>query len=134
MIQELSEEEKAAFAEAKGMVGASDEELAGALTVDDIPSPTFHASSGSKTAATAAATGVGLQLNFTDTAIWDSLKADLDKDARGTVNRYFDVDLENAEEVSYNNGKEEVAVMAYPITFVDDREPMVRGKKEEAGE
>ena len=134
MIQELSEEEKAAFAEAKGMVGASDEELAGALTVDDIPSPTFHASSGSKTAATAAATGVGLQLNFTDTAIWDSLKADLDKDARGTVNRYFDVDLENAEEVSYNNGKEDVTVMAYPLTFVDDREPMVRGKKEEAGE
>ena len=47
----------------------SDEELAEKLTVDMVEAPKFHACSGSKTATTASATGVGCQLNFTDTAI-----------------------------------------------------------------
>lgn len=131
-IQEMDADTKEAFAASKNMEGASDEELAGALTADDIASPTFHAASGSKTAATAKATGIGLQLNFTDTAIWDSLKADLEDKA--SVNRVFGVSLEEAEEVSYNNGKEDVKVMAYPLVFEEDKAPMVRGKKEEEGE
>lgn len=135
MIQALSEEDKAAFAAARNLEGADDETLAGALTVDDVPSPTFHAASGSKTAATANATGVGLQLNFTDTAIWDALKGDLEKDAKGGVNRFFNVKLEEAEEVIYNNGKEDVKILAYPLEFDSDKAPMTRAKKDgEEGE
>lgn len=132
MIAAMDEEDKVVFAAAKGLEGADDETLAGALTVEDVPSPTFHAASGSKTAATANATGVGLQLNFTDTAIWDALKGDLDKEAKTGVNRYFNVKLDEAEEASFNNGKEEVKVLAYPIEFDSDKAPMVRGKKEDA--
>lgn len=128
MIAAMSEEDKAAFAAAKGLEGASDEELAAALTVEDIPSPTTHAAAGSKTAATAQATGVGLQLNFTDTAIWDALKADLEDKA--SVNRSFDVKLDEPEEVEYNNGKETVKVVAYPLEFAEDKAPMVRAKKD----
>lgn len=130
MIAAMSDEDKAAFALAKNLEGADDETLAGALTVDDIPSPTYHAASGSKTAATANATGVGLQLNFTDTAIWDSLKTDLED--KTSKNRYFNVKLDEAEEVMFNNGMEEVKVLAYPLEFDADKDPMVRGKKEEA--
>lgn len=128
-IKSMSEEDKAAFAAAKGLEGADDETLVGALTADDIASPTFHAASGSKTAATAKATGIGLQLSFTDTAIWDSLKGDLED--KTSVNRLFNVKLEEAEEVTYNNGKEDVKIMAYPLEFDADKEPMVRGKKDE---
>ena len=38
--------------------------------------------------------------------------------------------LDEAEEVAYNNGKEEVKIMAYPLEFEADKEPMVRNKKE----
>ena len=133
MIQAMSEEDKAAFAAAKGLEGASDEELVSALTPDDIPSPTCPAASGSKTAATAQATGIGLQLNFTDTAIWDALKADLGEN-KNSFNRVFDVKLDAPDEVEYNNGKEVVKVLAYPLEFMEDKTPMVRGKKDEAGE
>ena len=130
LIAGLTDEEKANLAEAKGLAEYDDVALASALTPDDVPSPTFHAASGSKTAATANATGIGLQLNFTDTAIWDALKADLGED-KTNKNRYFDVKLTEPEEVEFNNGKETVKVLAYPIEFVEDKEPMARGKKVE---
>lgn len=129
MIAAMSEEDKAAFAASKNLEGADDETLAGSLTVEDVPSPTFHAATGSKTAATANATGVGLQLNFTDTAIWDSLKGDLGKENKSSVNRYFNVKLDEAEEVEVNNGKESVKVLAYPLELDGDKAPMVRSKK-----
>jgi hypothetical protein len=134
MIGEMSEEDKAKFAASKGLEGADDETLASALTPDDVPSPTFHAASGSKTAATANATGIGLQLNFTDTAIWDSMKSDLAD--KSSVNRVFNVKLDEAVEAEFNNGKAGddgiVKVMAYPLEFDSDKTPMVRGKKDEA--
>lgn len=132
MIQEMSEEDKAAFAAAKGLEGADDETLAAAITPDDVPSPTYHAASGSKTAATAQATGIGLQLNFTDTAIWDTLKADVED--KKSINRVFDVKLDEAEEAKYNNGMEEVTITIYPLAFVEDKAPMTRGSKENAEE
>lgn len=132
LIAELSEEERAKLAAAKGLEGADNETLAAALTPEDVPSPTFHAASGSKTAATANATGIGLQLNFTDTAIWDSLKSDLED--KTSKNRYFNVKLDEAEEVVFNNGKEEVKVLAYPLEFDADKDPMVRGAKKDDSE
>ena len=130
MIAAMSEEDKAAFAAAKGLEGADDEALAAALTPEDIPSPTCPAAAGSKTAATAQATGIGLQLNFTDTAIWDALKADLGE-SKDKFNRVFDVKLDAPEEAEYNNGKENVTLTIYPLEFVEDKTPMVRGKKNE---
>lgn len=109
----------------------SDEELADKLTIDMVESPKFHACSGSKTASTSSATGVGLQLNFSDTAIWNTLKADLGADAN-KKNRIFNVLLDDAQEVDYNNGHENVKVTIYPIEFVEDVEPISRVSKKEA--
>ena len=106
----------------------SDEELAEKLTIDMVEAPKFHACSGSKTATTASATGVGCQLNFTDTAIWGALKADLG-DAATKKNRVYDVKLDEVEEVEFNNGKENVKVTIFPIVFVEDNDPIVREKK-----
>lgn len=106
----------------------SDEALADRLTVDMVEAPKFHACSGSKTATTASATGVGCQLNFTDTAIWGALKADLG-DAATKKNRVYSVKLDESEEVEFNNGKENVKVTIFPIEFVEDNDPIVREKK-----
>jgi hypothetical protein len=107
----------------------SDEELAAQLTIDMVESPKYHACSGSKTATTASATGVGCQLNFTDSAIWGALKADLGEEAT-KKNRIFDVLLADAQEVEYNNGKENVTITILPIEFVKDEDPIIRGKKD----
>lgn len=107
----------------------SDEELASQLTVDMVESPKYHSCSGSKTATTASATGVGCQLNFTDTAIWQALKADLGDEAT-RKNRIFDVVVSEAQEVDYNNGRENVKVTILPIVFVEDVDPIVRTKKD----
>jgi len=106
----------------------SDEELAQKLTIDMVESPKFHAASGSKTATTSNATGVGCALNFTDNAIWTTLKSDLGDNA-DKKNRYFNVLLDEAQEVDYNNGKENVKIMIYPIEFEKDVDPIRIAKK-----
>ena len=103
----------------------SDEELAEKLTIDMVESPKYHAASGSKTATTASATGVGCQLNFTDTSIWCALKADLGA-AATKKNRFYDVLLDEAESVDYFNGKDNVKIMIYPIQFAKDSDPIIR--------
>lgn len=108
----------------------SDEELADKLTVDMIESPKFHAASGSKTATTASATGVGCQLIFTDSSIWTTLKSDLGDDA-SKKNRVYDVVLDEAQTTQFNNGKENVEITILPISFKEDVDPIVRTKKAE---
>ena len=111
----------------------SDEELAEKLTIDMVEAPKFHACSGSKTATTASATGVGCQLNFTDTAIWGALKADLG-DLATKKNRIYNVLLDEVQKVDFNNGKENVTIDIYPIEFVEDTDPIVRATKTENAE
>lgn len=111
----------------------ADEDYVEVLTIDMIESPKYHSCSGSRTATSSNATGVGCQLNFTDTSIWNTLKANLG-DNKTKKNRVFDVVLDEAQEVPYNNGREEVGILIYPINFVKDVDPVVRGKAEETAE
>ena len=126
---DILEANREALIERVGNPDATDEELIAAIGIDDIQAPTFHAMSGSKTATTGSATGVGAQLNFTDTAIWNSLKSDL-KDDKTKKNRIFNVLLDQGFATLVPNGKEDVEVMAYPIEFAEDADPIVREKKE----
>lgn len=132
---EMSDEEKTAFVEAKG--GDADIEdidaLVALLTAEDIESPKTNAMSGSKTASTSSATGVGVQVNFTDSNIWNTLKADLG-DAKDKYVRVYDVDIENPEEATFNDGFQDVKVLAYPIIYVEDKEPQRRGAQGENAE
>ena len=84
-----------------------------------------HAASGSKTATTSSATGIGCTLNFTDNAIWQTLKNDLGDEAT-KKNRFYDVLLDDAESVDYFNGKDNVKIMIYPIQFAKDSDPIIR--------
>lgn len=107
-----------------------DDELVKHLTVDMVESPKYHACSGSKTATTASTTGVGCQLNFTDSSIWAALKADLGE-LKEKKNRIFDVVLDEAQEVEYSNGKENVNITIVPIVYVKDEDPIIRVKKDD---
>lgn len=124
----ILEANRAVLIERNGGVDADDDTLKALISVDDIESPEFHASTGSKTATTSSATGVGCQLMFTDTAIWNNIKADLG-DNKEKKNRIFKVDLEETFTAQVHNGKEYVEVTAYPLELVGDEDPIVREKK-----
>lgn len=92
-----------------------------------VETPKYHSCTGSKTATTGSATGVGCQLNFTDTAVWTSLKSDIeDKESK---NRNFKVNLEEPETAIIPNGYENVTVTAFPLEFLNDTDPIVRGRE-----
>jgi hypothetical protein len=133
----LTEEEKRAFiadnAEAilanaretlinrVGNPNATDEELLAAIELDEIEYPKVPGFTGSKTASTSNATGVGLQLGFTDSNVWKALKKDLGEEAT-KKNRIYKVLLDKAVKTTVD-GKETVI---YPIEFQEDADPIVR--------
>jgi hypothetical protein len=132
-IDSFIAENREALIEKHGLdASASDAEIAEVVTIDDVASPEVQVTSGSKTATTSASTGVGCQLNFTDSNVWNALKQDLaDKTSK---NRVFDVLLDDVEKYQFNNGKEAVEISIYPLQFSEDIQPIVREKKSEVAE
>ena len=125
-IDEILDANRDALIARVGNPDASDEELKAAITIDDIETPKYHVCSGSKTSANSNATvGVGVQLSFTDSSIWATLKADLGDDKTKKV-RNFKVLLDEGFETSVSNGDNMVKVMAYAIEFLNDADPIVR--------
>lgn len=112
-----------------GNPDASDEELIAAITVDDIESPKVQSYTGSKTSTSGNATGVGCQLNFTDTSIWNTLKADLG-DAKDKKNRIYEVLLDDMFTTTLNDGFKEVEAVGFMLKFLADEDPIVREKKQ----
>lgn len=111
-----------------GNPDATDEELLASITVEDVETPKTQAYSGAKATNVSGKQGVGLPLNFTDSATWDLIKSDLED--KKSVNRVFDVLLDEAVEVDYNNGKEIVKVKVLPIVFKEDVAPIERKSKD----
>lgn len=136
----LTEEEKKAFisANAEEIVNANREALIernngedadvetliALVELDEVEYPKVPGFNGSKTASTSNATGVGLQLGFTDSNVWNALKKDLGED-KDKKNRIFKVLLDDAVKTSVD-GKETVI---YPIEFQEDADPIVRVSK-----
>lgn len=124
--KEILDANRDALIERNGGVDADDDTLISLITADDVESPKYHDAEGSKTATTGTATGVGCPLNFTDTAIWNKLKADLGEN-KTKKNRVFNVLLDTPIQCEYRGE----SYVAYPIEFVEDNDPIVRGEKSE---
>lgn len=121
---EILEANREALIERVDNPDASDEELLAAIDLEEVEYPKVPGFTGSKTASTSNATGVGLQLGFTDSNVWGALKKDLGEDAT-KKNRIYKVLLDKAVKTIVD-GKETVI---YPIEFQEDAEPIVREKK-----
>lgn len=104
-----------------GNPDASDEELIAAIDLEEVEYPKVPGFTGSKTATTSNATGVGLQLGFTDSNVWGALKKDLGDNAE-KKNRIYKVLLDEAVKTTID-GKE---LTIYPIEFDKDEDPIVR--------
>ena len=121
---EILEAGREELAKRVGNPDASDDELIAAIDFenDDI-FPKVPGFNGSKTASTSNATGVGLQLGFTDSNVWNALKKDLGDEAT-KKNRIYKVLLDDAVKTVVD-GKE---LMIYPIEFQEDADPIRVGK------
>ena len=84
---------------------------------------------GSKVANPAGLTGVGTSLNFTDSNVWKQLKADMGEEAT-SMNRIFDVDVEDLQDVELSDGYRKVTVKALILGEYVDKEPAKIGSKE----
>ncbi len=91
---------------------------------------------GSKVSNSSDMVGAGVVLTFTDSNVWNDMKADLDKEARKTVNRTYSINLEDMDVTVVNNGYEDVKVHFLPLsTEYKDTAPIARRtKKEEVAE
>lgn len=85
---------------------------------------------GSKVANPAGVTGPGTNLTFTDSNVWKQLKADLGEDAT-TVNRVFDIDIDNIQDVVMSDGYKEITVKALVLGDYTDKEPARIGSRDE---
>lgn len=86
---------------------------------------------GSKCANASDMIGTGVVLNFTDSNIWNVLKAGLRKEDKATTLRTYPIDLAELTTVQVFNGYENVEVPALPLSrdYVDSK-VTPRGQKE----
>lgn len=82
---------------------------------------------GSKTANPAGMSGVGTSLVFTDSNVWKQLKSDMGDEAK-TLNRIFEVNVEELQDVVISNGYEDVTVKAAVLGESVEKEPARVGK------
>lgn len=78
--------------------------------------------------------GIGNTLTFTDTNVWNQIKADLKEDERKNVNRIFEVSIDPNDilDIPMNDGYEDVIVKAIRIDMDNftDKEPVSRKNAE----
>lgn len=88
---------------------------------------------GSKVANSGGVTGPGTSLTFTDSNVWNQLKVDMGDDAT-KLNRSFEIDVEDLQEVQIHNGYELVTVKALILGESTDKEPSRVGSTSEESE
>lgn len=115
--------------EALSREGVTKEEQIDILSAFVIPRelPKFK---GSKAANPAGLTGAGTSLTFTDSNIWKQLKADMGDDAE-KLNRVYDADIDNLQDISIHDGYKNVVVKAIVLGDYVDKEPVRISKKGE---
>lgn len=96
-----------------------------ASTIEGREVPKFH---GSKSANPSGMTGVGVNVTFTDSNVWNQLKCDLDEPTK--VNRVYDLVLDSVQTIMLSNGYEEVKVTIIPLGDYTDKAPAARGTSE----
>lgn len=150
--ERLSKEDKLNYVKSnlaelkQSVLGSNNEELIATITRPDITEEelinalmsvvsgqTVPSFAGSKCANAAKMMGVGTTLNFTDSAVWSTIKSDLGADA-SKKNRIYNINLEQAEKIEVNNGFENITITVLPFIGTEcapavDENPIVREKK-----
>lgn len=109
--------------------GITEEEIK-ALLIEALQGDEVTKCTGSKAANPAGMTGYNVTLGFTDSNVWNQMKADLKENA-DKVNRVFEVNVDELIEAPIFNGYEMVTVKAAVLGSFKDEKPSRAAKKEE---
>lgn len=109
--------------------GITEEEIK-ALLIEALQGDEVTKCTGSKAANPAGMTGYNVTLGFTDSNVWNQMKADLKENA-DKVNRVFEVNVDDLIEAPIFNGYQMVTVKAAVLGSFKDEKPSRAGKKEE---
>lgn len=146
--ERLSKQQKEAFVAANfddflaQAMGSQDEELKDALSADGITKDQqveilgtlvtpaeVDKYLGSKVANSSDMIGSGVILTFTDSNVWNEMKADLSKDDKKLVNRTYPIDLDEIGTTEIFDGYENVKIHYLPLgKDYKDVAPIVRKK------
>ena len=96
-----------------------------ASTIEGREVPKYH---GSKSANPSGMTGVGVNVTFTDSNVWNQLKVDVEEPTK--INRVYDLVLDGIQTIMLNNGYEDVKVTIIPLGDYTDKAPATRGGAE----
>ena len=126
---------------------SGDEALVAALTAEDVTreqivailaegmeSPETDKYTGSKCANSSAMLGTGTVVTFTDTNIWNQLKADMSAEDKGKYLRVYAVDTDDLQRVVVSNGCKDVEVPFLVLGEYEDKVVSERGAKDEDAE
>ena len=126
MLEGALESDNAELKDALTREGITKEEQMDLLTIYVTPRELIK-HKGSKVANPSGLTGAGVPLTFTDSNIWNQLKADLGDQAE-KVNRAFSVDVDDVQETMINNGYEDVKVRFLVLGDYTDKTPSRLGE------
>ena len=112
--------------------GATEEELK-AVLIEAIQGDEVAKYKGSKCANPASTIGTGVSLTFTDSNVWNQLKADMG-DTAEKLNRVFAIDVENLVDAEIFNGHENVAVKVAVLGESKEEKPIRIGKKADSSD
>lgn len=104
---------------------ASDNEIKSHLSINDVELPKVQSYAGAKLYGNIQ--GVGVKLNFSDSSIWEQLKADMED--KTAMKRIYNINIANKFTTKFNNGYKMVDVVVYPLGEYTD-EKSIRVKKE----
>ena len=111
--------------------GATEEELK-AILVEAIQGDEVAKFKGSKCANPAATTGYGVSLTFTDSNVWNQLKAGMG-DRAEKMNLVFNIDVDNIVDAELDNGYEVVKAKVVVLGESKEEVPARIGKKNADG-
>lgn len=101
-------------------IEVTEENILGAIKGDEV-----QAYNGSKCATTSEMSGTGLVLSFTDSNMWNVLKANVDPDGREKMKRTIKVDVKNPVMTEVHDGFETVSVATYVLNLEDANDETV---------
>lgn len=108
--------------------GITEEEVK-SLLIEALQGDEVLKRTGSKAANPAGMTGYNVTLGFTDSNVWNQMKADLKENA-DKVNRVFEVNIDELIDVSIFDGHKNVTVKAAVLGNYKDEKPSRSAKKE----
>lgn len=128
MVESVMESSNEELKEAVSREGITREEVI-AILAPSVQGAIVNKFKGSKVANPSGMTGIGTSLTFSDSNVWNMMKAEMGEDAK-KKNKVYSVDIDNLVDAKIDDGHKNVIVKAAPLTGFKLEDAVSRSKKD----